>query len=186
MIPLLKKDVANVRAMLDATGEQLAALDIEPAPFANGQPEQTLVWEEPGGVVCRARLDYLHDDHSTIDDFKTTAGSAEPDRWTRTLFAIGSDIQTSFYRRGVQMLTGAIPDMRYFVQETYPPYALSVVSLAPAALSLADAKVQWAIDRWRLCLERDFWAGYPADVCFVEAPAYEEMRWADKEAREAA
>lgn len=185
-IPLLSKTVGDVIAMLRAAREQLDAIDAEPPLFAVGKAEQTLIWEEPNGVTCRALVDWLRDDATTIDDFKTTSASAEPERWTRTLFGIGSDVQVAFHLRGLQALTGERAVMRYVVQETYPPYALSVISLGPDVLAVADAKVEHAIKRWRECLETDTWPAYPTEVCFAELPSYEEARWLEKAAREAA
>jgi hypothetical protein len=141
------------------------------------------VWEDDG-VLCRALIDWLRDDRATVDDYKTTAASAEPERWTRTMFTIGSDLQAAFHVRGVRAVTGCEPVMRYVVQETYPPYALSVVSLGPDALCLAEKKVRYAINVWRECLRTDVWPAYPNRVCYAEMPPYEEARWLAKEERE--
>ena len=185
-VPLLTKHAAAVGAMFDAAGEQLAAIDATPGFFIDGKPEQTLVWEEEGGVVCRALVDWLHDDYSAIDDYKTTSASASPERWTRTLFTIGADVQVAFYLRGLRAVTGETSDadFRFVVQETYPPYALCPIGLGPDVMALAERKVEWAIRRWRICLDTGLWAAYPDEVCFAELPAWEEARWMEKEARE--
>ena len=185
LVPLLLKDWDTVRTMVAATRRQLDALDIDPPLFVYGKPEQTLVWED-SGVLCRARLDWLHNDHTAIDDYKTTTASAHASKWERTLVGIGADIQVAFYLRGLAAVTGKRAEFRFVVQETYPPYALSVVSLAPSALALANEKVQYAIDLWRGCLERDEWPGYSTRVCYVEAPGWATSEWLEKEAREEA
>jgi hypothetical protein len=187
-LPLLAKHAEAVRAMIAAAGSQLNALEVDPPLFVDGAAEQTLIWQE-GNVMCRARLDWLHDDFGAIDDYKTTTSTAHPERWSRRLFEQGCDIQAAFYLRG---LCAALPgeagpadaEFRLVVQETYPPYALSVISLAPAALELANAKVEYAIGLWQRCLETDTWPGYPTEVCYAELPAWEETRWLEKEARE--
>lgn len=184
-IPLLAKHWDEVRAMVAATRQQLDKIDTAPALFADGKPEQTLVWEDDG-VMCRARIDWLHDDLSAIDDYKSTKASANPEMWSRTLFGIGADVQAPFYLRGLKALRGANPEFRYVVQETYPPYALSVVSLSPDVLALADAKVDYALATWRTCLADDTWPAYPTRVCWAELPPWEETRWLEREAREAA
>lgn len=185
MIPLLADQVDGVAAMLRATRDQLDAVDVHPPLFVNGKPEQTLIWQE-GDVTCRALVDWLHDDHTAIDDFKTTSASANPESWTRTMFTIGADIQAAFYIRGVRALTGVDADFRFVVQETYPPYALSVVSVGPDVLAVADAKVDWALARWAECLATDTWPAYPTRVAHAELPAWEEARFLEKTAREAA
>lgn len=184
-VPLLARHWQAVRDMVDAAREQLAAVDADPAVFAAGRPEQTLAWEEDG-VACRALVDWLHDDHRAVDDLKTTARSAHPDSWGRTMFSIGADVQAAFYLRGIRAITGSDPVFRFCVVETAPPYALSIVSLSPDALALADAKVDAALRLWRACLDANDWPAYPRQVCFVEAPPWAEAQWLEREAREAA
>jgi hypothetical protein len=185
-VPLLEKDADAVVAMLDAAHSQLDAMDLAPMPFTAGKSEQTLIWQE-GDVTCRALVDWLRDDFTAIDDYKTTSASADPERWTRTLFTIGADVQTAFYLRGLARVTGEIDtrrELRYFVQETYPPYALSVISLGPDVLAVGESKVKHAIRRWSECMASSEWPGYPARVCYAALPAYEESRWMEREARE--
>lgn len=185
-IPLLVEHWDAVQAMVAATREQLEAVDATPGFFTDGKPEQTIVWEEDG-VTCRALVDWLHDDLSAIDDYKTTSRSANPEGWTRsTLFSIGADVQAEFYTRGVRALTGITPTFRFVVQETQPPFALSVIALGPSVMELARKKVDYALSLWRSCLERDEWPAYGAQVCWASLPPWEESRWLEKEEREAA
>ena len=182
-IPLLAKDANAVCAMLDAALDQLDAHEASPRPFVDGQPEQALVWEEDG-VTCRALVDWLHDGQRAISDYKTTSASADPEKWSRTAFTIGADVQTAFHLRGLRMLTGIHGSMVYVVQETYPPYALSVNALSPGALAVGQRKVEYALAVWKRCLDADYWPGYPARVAYAEAPAWEEAHWLERELRE--
>lgn len=184
-IPLLAKDVERVQAMVSAVREQIGTLDVQPPLFSGGTAERTLVWDDMG-VLCRARLDWLRDDLSAVDDLKTTSRPANPEQWSRTLFSMGYDVQAAFYLRGIRAVTGADAEFRFVVVETAPPYALSVLSLMPAALELANDKVTYAINRWRDCLASGVWAGYPTRVCWAEAPGWHEAAWMEREAREAA
>lgn len=183
-IPLLARHWDAVQAMVEAALKQLAAHDAVPPLFKDGMAEQTLVWTE-GDVVCRARLDFLHDGPSAVDDYKTTSQSANPERWSRSLFGNGYDLQAAFYLRGLEAVTGAtdVP-FRFFVQETYPPYAGSVVSLGEDVLTLAREKVEYAINLWRKCVAENNWPAYPTKVCYADLPAYEEARWLERETRE--
>jgi hypothetical protein len=100
------------------------------------------------------------------------------------MYGMGADVQVAFYLRGLQLLTGKgmePADWRFVVQESYPPYALSVVSLAPSAMAIANDKVQKAIDLWALCMERDFWPAYPSKVASIEIPTWEEMKWLERQ-----
>lgn len=181
-IPLLSDQAARVRAMVAAARQGITSHAAQPPLFTAGKPEQTLIWEDDHGVICRARLDWLHDNHQAVDDLKTTGTSADPQKWTRTGYGIGIDVQVAFYLRGLERLTGIRAAWRYVVVETYPPYAVSVCDLAPSALALGEAKVQRAIDVWAVCIEADSWPGYDRRVASIEVPTWAEMQWLEREA----
>lgn len=183
-IPLLLKDADRVDEMIGAVREHLAALDVDPPPFTDGQPEQTLVWEEQG-VLCRSRLDWLRDDHTVCDDLKTTSRYANPEAWQRgPLYDHGADLQAAMYLRGVRAVTGADARWRWVVVETSAPYALSVIAPTAAVLAIGDAKFELALAKWRRCLDTGEWPAYPRTVVDAELPAYIESRWLEREARE--
>jgi hypothetical protein len=180
-IPLLSKTWDEVLAMVAATRAQLADhKDGGAAMFTNGEPEQTIVWREDD-IWCRARLDWLRP--GAIDDFKTTSASANPDAWTRSMFFTGVDMQAAWYLRGLKALTGEDVIFRFAVQETYPPYALSVIGLGPDALLLAEKKLLYALELWRDCLASGRWPGYPPRTCWASLPIAHEAWWLDKELR---
>jgi len=187
-IPLLAPRWVDVQAMVAAARRQLDAhADGGRWMFTHGKPEGTVVWQEDGGLWCRARLDWLREStHGLcIDDYKTTSGSANPEAWTRSMFDRGADLQAAWYRRGVAAVTGHEATFRYAVQECYPPYALSVISLGPDALLLAEKKVLYALESWRRCLEANAWPSYPAQTAYAGLPPWEEARWLEREMREA-
>lgn len=182
-IPILSRQMDEVRQMAEAVQRQLATFADPPAPLSDGAPERSVLWQEDG-TWCKARIDYLHHDHLTIDDLKTTSASAKPDAWTRTLYASGGDIQPAFYIRAVRAIVGIEPIFRFIVVENYPPFALSVVSLSPSALALAQDKVDQALRAWRPCLASGNWPGYASRVHHIEPPAWAmaealEYEWAE-------
>lgn len=184
-IALLAHEHGRVLEMVDALVRGLDEHGANPRPFdSKGKAEQTLTWEEAGGVVCRARLDWLHDDYTYIDDLKTTGHEmgASPEKFTgRSFYGNGYDLQAAFYTRGVLALTGALPTFRFVVIETEPPYALSVVTPGPDVLTLANKKVEWALDLWRRCLASGDWPSYDRRVATAVLPVWEEARWLEKE-----
>jgi hypothetical protein len=185
LIPLLAHQHEQACAITQAVRAQLDALDIDPPLLRDGRPEQTLIWEDEGGIICRARPDWLRDDLRACDDLKTTAGSADPREWARRrMFDIGADVQAAFYTRGLRKLTGRDVPFRFVVIETVPPYALSVVALAPSAVALADDKVDHAIATWAECIATGDWPGYARDVAYAEVPAWEQERWLEARAIE--
>jgi hypothetical protein len=185
-IPLLESQWLELEAMVAALRAQFAHLEADPPVFTDGKPEQVIVWDEQG-VKCRARLDWLRDDLTVIDDLKTTGKSADPRKWGQhTLFGMSYDVQCVMYRRAVRALTGVQPEFRFVVAEVTPPFACSVVSLAPDALAFAEDKLDFALKVWKQCLELDRWDAYDRRVAYVEAPAWAESAWLSREESEVA
>lgn len=182
-VPLLVERWQDVQDMVEAARIQLGKHAHRPVAFEDGQPEQVLIWREPNGVWCRARLDWFHTDRRTIGDFKTTSGSANPEAWIRrTLFGMGYDVQDSFYRRGARAVLGVDPGFYFVVQEMARPFALSVVSLDRAAVELADEKVAHAIQVWGECQRSQRWPGYPTRTCWAQLPPWEHAQWLERQA----
>jgi hypothetical protein len=182
-VPLLAAKREEVMAMVEAVRKQLAEHDAQPPLFTDGKPEFTLLWEEDG-VALKARLDWLRNDLETIDDLKTTSRSADPDAYARNLFSVGGDVQAAFYRRAALATAGVAPRFRWVVVETSPPFALSVITPGADMLALGEAKVEWAIERWRICMATGRWVGYGTDLHVAEMPTWEEAKWLEREARE--
>lgn len=182
-VPLLASQWDSVRRMVDAAQTQLAASDVTPQPFTAGKPEQTLVWET-GGVACRALVDWLHNDHKTIDDYKSTAASAHPSAWAKTALDTGADVQLAMYTIAVEELYGITPEFRFIVQEVKPPYALSVIVPENDWIALGRDKVAYALGKWRDCLASGDWHGYPSRAAYIELPGWAETRWLERRAQE--
>lgn len=182
--PMLGKNWDDVQAMVLALEDGLNAQTINSPMFAEGKPELTLLWDEDG-VACRARVDWLRDDLTTIDDYKTTSASAKGKVWSdRTMHGIGGDLQAAFYLRGLKACTGADATFRFAVQETYPPFAMSVVTVGSDVLALANEKVDKALRIWRECLASGKWPAYPVEAYEAELPPWRESQWLEQEARE--
>lgn len=184
-IPLLSRQVENVRGMANMVRSNLARFEDDPAPLAHGKPEQTFVWND-GGVWCKARVDWLHNDWLTIDDLKTGAVSAKPEAWTKTLYGRGGDLQAAFYLRGLLTLMAdsvimRAPTFRWVVAENTYPYATSVISLSPEGLAHAAEQVEQGIQLWRRCLETDQWPGYPTRTCYIDPPPFALAQWMEAE-----
>ncbi len=169
--PILLRQVEDVRSMARRVRANLAQFEEAPAPLTAGKPEQTLVWND-GGVWCKARVDWLHDDMMTIDDLKTGAVSAKPEAWTRTVYGRGGDLQAAFYLRGLAALGYPSAAFRWIVAENTYPYATSVIALSPEGLAHAHAQIEDAIQTWKRCLDTDTWPGYPTRTCYVDPPAW--------------
>ncbi len=180
-IPMLGHQWDEVKAMVDAIATQLADLDMDPIPFTDGQPEQTMVWDEDG-VTCRARIDWLHT-NGDVCDLKSTSRYAVG--WDRgPLYDHGCDIQAALYTRGLVKLTGRAPEWTWIVAETKPPYGLIPYRLTASVLAIGDAKVEMALAKWRRGISSGEWPAYPPTVVDAELPPWIESRWLEREARE--
>lgn len=188
LIPILEKNMDRVHAMIEAGRMQLAEHLDASAAFTAGHPEQTIVWREDHDgqtVWFRARLDWLSDDRKFFDDYKTTE-CADPDTWQRVVDSVGHDIQAAFYRRGIRAVFGIRqPKMRFIVQETSEPYALSVVDLTPEYFELAERRIDAAIKKWCWCRKNGQWPGYSARTCTLAPKTWSETRQMEKEVRDA-
>lgn len=183
-IPIRTDQLTEVQAMVAEGRRQIAAHREAAYLFGpTGKAEQTVIWQEKNGVWCRARLDWLQNDHELVADYKSTGESANPETWQRTAYNMLLDVQAAWYRRGVKAVTGKLPRFQFAVQEVKPPYALSVIELTPAALDMAEERVEEAIDLWGKCLAADRWPGYPAVVCHIDPPGYEVARHEERKGR---
>jgi hypothetical protein len=172
--PILARHAVELAEMVAMVRAQLQRFADAPIPLVGGDPEHTLEWTE-AGVLCRTRCDFLHANRLMVDDVKTT-GNAHPDAFGRALWGMGYDMQAAFYCRGVAAMYRTRPQFRFIVIETKRPYAVSVVSLEPDALALAERRVDRALALWRECLELNHWPGYPMRTAWVSAPPWEVAR----------
>jgi hypothetical protein len=181
-IPLRPKDLERVSTMFARITEQLVLFDVAPGLFAQpGEPEYTIAWRQ-GNADCKARLDWLHADLSTIDDLKTTSRSASPEAYARRIYENGGDLQAAFYVRGVQRRyeLDIEPKFRWIVAETEPPFCVSVIEPGADVLALGQAKVDLALAKWEVCMQTNEWPGYPATVHRASVPPWEETRFLER------
>lgn len=179
LTPLLTKQWKQTRTIAEKIRAQLPAHHADPPLFVAGKAEQTLVWRDRG-VLCRARLDWLHDSLECADDLKSTGRSANPHTWERTtMWAIGADIQAAFTLRGLRAALGVESTFRFVLAETEPPYAISVITPSEQALALSNAKIDVALEKWKRCLTEDHWPAYPLEVLTISPPSWLQTQWED-------
>lgn len=182
-IPVLSKHHEVLRAMVPVAQMCISQSELA-GIFEDGYPEETLIWQDDDGIWCRCRPDWRTQDRMILLDYKTTA-NAEPNAFTRHILNMGYDMQAAFYLRGNRAI-GA-PDGCKFVflaQEIEPPYACSLVGVAPSLLCLGDMKVERAIRTWASCMQNDSWPAYPPRIAWAEAPEWAARKWSDFEQSE--
>lgn len=173
-IPLKTSDWEMVRNAAASVRPQLNASDDLPQCFTPdwGTYEQTIVWREDNGILCRARLDGLSANRKWIVDPKTTEKADERSCENR-IKDNHYDIQEAFYRRGIRKLFGFNPEFRFIFIEKKPPYAIQIVALTPEKQQIAEMKVERAIDMWGWCLKNNRWPGYGKQTHYVAAKPWE-------------
>lgn len=171
LVPVLPWDHAAIKNMVEAAHKFIESSELR-GIFQQGKPEQTIAWEEDNGVCCRARLDWLTNDHEIILDYKTT-NNAEPEAFIRQIGSMGYDMQDAFYRRGMEKISGKRPVFVFLAQEIEPPYACSLVSLSNAYLEIAEAKVRKAIDLWAECVSSGMWPSYDKRIHYAEPAGWQ-------------
>lgn len=158
LTPILAKDVARVEAMLAALRRHPKAAELlEPG---SGLPEVSGFARDPeSGVLLRARYDWFRHDH-TVADFKTTAKLADPGVFARTAYDFAYYLQDPTYRHVAALCDVEIAAFDFVIQETTPPYEVSVVHLGEASIELGRRRMREAINVYAACAAFGVWPGY--------------------------
>ena len=175
-IPILAPEFGRLRRCADAV---LAQLHDEPEAasfFAPGRSEAVAIWRL-GPVWCRGMIDRLpHAPGLPMWDIKSTALSARPEDWERTL-ARRYATQAAFYRLGAGLALGhPAGEMRFIVFERDPPHAISLVACGETLMEAAEAEVKRALRLWAQATITGEWPGYGRGVHRIEAPVHMLLR----------
>lgn len=186
-LAVLGKHYARAERMVTASREQLALHRGLEDLFheGHGHGEVCLAWQE-NGIWFRQLVDWLDLGGSTFVDLKTTDMSAAPHGLGRMMVNAGWPIQAAMAERGLNALLG--PARRRFlfvVQEAdEKPYALNVVEMSEAALTMGRKMLDVAVTIWTECTLTGIWPSYPREIIVPEYPGYFEAAWLDREQTE--
>ena len=169
LMPLKTAEYEQALAIATAMRRELPLFK-EGAAFADGVSEVTLIWEEPGGVLCRARIDRMSNDRRHLFDVKTDGQSAHPDAFGRKIINMGYDFSAAFYLRGFRKCFPDLPapEWSWLAVETDPPHGVSITGLDEAGYAIAEHQVEIAIALWRECMRTGVWPGYPHKKRIIE------------------
>jgi len=168
LYPVLAYQEYGIRAMVNAAKEFIETTEIA-GIFDRGKPEQSAFWQEPNGIWCRARIDWLTDD--CILDYKTT-DNANPEAFGQLMVRMDYHVQGSFYQRGVWRLQKKVLPVLFLAQEITPPYICSLVGMSTPMIALGERRVDRAIARWGECLKSGNWPGYTNQTCYAEPTSW--------------
>ncbi len=202
-VPLKPSEYATVHAMADALRQhpvasalflQRGTPDLGYARGA-GEAEVTVIWrDERTGVDCRALVDYLpwftlrdaagqpatapaYPGRLLIPDYKTTSKEfgASPDLVGKAMSERGYYVQMAWYLMGLRAVGYAREDTQplLVVQETRPPYLVTVAQPDRDAMRLGAIRCRQALDIYAECVASGRWPGYSDDVVLAELPPWE-------------
>lgn len=187
------------QAELDAARERAASvtknltfhgIDLEPM-----QKQVLVLWEEKASngnpVQCRALLDYLSSDCTTIRDLKSTKDCRPGELLGRKALGFGYHIQAAAYTSAIEhiipKLAGRVRFENIWIEEDWP-HEPCITMFGGDAMQLGRMQWQRAVDLWESCLITNKWPGYQRnrEAHVIELPAYMagEMFTEDEEADE--
>ena len=171
LTPLLEAEHAQAQAMR----ETLAGHPVAGPLFDRTDRvcEASLYWTDPTtGVDCRARPDWWSTDHALVVDLKTTSRSAAPGEFGRLAVQFSYHLQAAWYLEAVRAITGVEATFVHVVQETSPPYLVSVIQLDAEALQVGAEQADRARRLFAACQATGQWPGYPPNVHSAHLPGW--------------
>lgn len=126
----------------------------------HGQSEVSLVWDDPEtGLRCKARADWLHvaENRALLLDLKTCADAGE---FHRSIVRYSYHQQMAHYARGVEILTGLVPEVWVCAIETTNPFGHKVAPMDPDTLELGLVEVDRLLSRVADCMSSGTWPNY--------------------------
>jgi hypothetical protein len=168
-LPILTAQADRVTAMVRVARDFMQSCELADV-FANGRAEQSVFWKE-GDVWLRCRPDRLATDNRTVIEYKTT-DSASPAAFHRVMASMGYDVQDVLYSRGITAVTGEHPQFFFMAQEIEAPFACSLHAISEAWLTIAEALVQRAIDKWSNCQKHNSWPAYSSAIAYADPPTW--------------
>lgn len=187
MIPALPVHYNTARVMVERLKEQLPSFGLSALPFIaadNCLYEQQLKCEyqyRPGKFVkiC-ANIDYVDLNNKVIYDYKTTGVSANPEFFSKKIFDDMLDIQAFFHKTCMEIKNRNQYTFRFVVQETFKPYAISIIEINEHSMELSRKKSHHAMDIWNKCLADNYFPAYPTQLFEAVAPSWHETTWSNR------
>jgi PDDEXK-like domain of unknown function (DUF3799) len=183
--PILAKHHKAAKELAAAIRDKLDAAGCERA-FHHGHAEVVMIARD-GDIWLRSMADWM--DGFMIYDLKTGDTSAAPEAIPYRMADQGWDIQAAMQERILDLLYPAEAGRRkwrFVAVEQSEPFALTVNELPESVMTMGGKKLQYAIDRWRWCINHCVWPGYEPIIHRPEYPGFAEAQWLNREIKEAA
>jgi len=176
--PVTSRQMADAQAIASAVHAHPVARDL----LSVGRPEvSAFAHDVEHGIDLQARFDWLRDPEGewpVVVDLKTTAGTANPRAFNRSIGTFRYHLQGAFYRRVYELVAGKVPAFVWVVVSKEPPHAVSVIRLSDKDADTGLSLVNKAAETYARCLAEQRWPGHES-IYTSSLPV-----WADFEAEE--
>ena len=159
------EDYLQMQRMTEAIKKQVIHRFIE-----KGQAEVCIVWEMRG-LLCKARLDYVHQDEAVIIDLKSTR-DASKDAFSKAIYNYGYYQQGAWYSDGWEALIGDPPAFTFLAVEKSSPYCPAAYELGAKDIIAGRIAYKKALKIYKECVESGVWPGYPDEVRMISMPEW--------------
>jgi len=131
--------------------------------LSGGMCEVCIVWrDEPSGVLCKARLDYLRRGEGGGDliiDIKTAA-DIKADAISKSSYNLGYQIQAAMGWDGLDAIGRRPERYLYAFVRSKKPYLVNVVEAEENILICGRSQYKWLVKKWGECIESGVYGGY--------------------------
>ena len=162
---LTKTDYEQIDVMADAIKKQIIYRYIQ-----QGEAEVCIVWEDKKtGLLCKARIDYVHREHAILIDLKSTTDASKYE-FSKAIYNYGYFEQAAWYCDGWEILTGDEPCFVFLPVEKTPPYAVAAYEVPQMDIAAGRQSYRKALDKYAECLKKNYWPGYQETVEILGMP----------------
>ena len=140
-----------------------------------GSPEICIVWlDTKTGVLCKARLDYVHNE-GVIADLKSTR-DASLSYFARAIYNYGYHRQAAFYSDGWYALTKDMPEFVFVPVEKEEPFGVATYLAGEDVITAGRQSYERALKIYAECLQSGDWPGYSNEIEMIHLPTWALMR----------
>ena len=158
-------DQSKVFAMKEVFRAHKTATDL----IEQDGPIEKVVLFELFDIPFKAKLDKIAIVDNSIVDYKTSR-DASANSFGYDYIKYGYHIQGYIYQQAAIAAGYNVDKVKFIVQESAEPHAISVFTLPEDALTLAELKVQELAPQWYECFKSGVWPGYSEEVIELELP----------------
>ena len=157
------KKILNADDYKTILGMQKSVFDNKYAmALLKGEKETAYFWDdEHTGIDCKCKVDCRTDLKSTsvIVDLKS-CNNAETEAFMRECFKYGYDLQTAWYKTGVDLVEGKPHKFVFIAVEKTPPYVVNILEADEKFIQKGYDDMRLYLGMLKECRELNNWYGY--------------------------